>query len=67
MTKGMLILGYILIVVGVLSAIFTALLYFNNFKLMEHLPSSDQYLMAAILTIVFAGIGIMIIKQDSNN
>lgn len=67
MTKGMLIMGYILIVVGVLSAIFTALLYLNNFKLMEHLPASDQYLTAAILTIVFVGIGIMIVKQDSNN
>ena len=64
MSKGMLILGYILIVVGVLSAIFTALLYFNNFKLMEHLPSSDQYLMAAVLAILFVSIGILMVKQE---
>jgi hypothetical protein len=67
MSKGMLMLGYILIVVGVLSAIFTAVLYLNNFNLMEHLPASDQYLMAAVLAILFISIGIMMVKQESNN
>ena len=64
MNKGMLILGYILIVVGVLSAVFTALLYLNNFSLMEHLPATDQYLMAGLLAIIFIGIGFMMIKQE---
>ena len=64
MSKGMLILGYILIGVGVLSAIFTALLYLNSFSLMEHLPASDQYLMAAVLAILFVSIGILMVKQE---
>ena len=57
-------LGYILIAVGVLSAIFTVLLYFDSFNLMEHLPASDQYLMAGLLAIIFISIGFMMIKQE---
>jgi len=67
MSNDMLMLGYILIVVGVLLAIFAALLFLNGFSLMEHLPAIDQYLMAAVLAILFIGIGIMMVKQESNN
>ena len=63
----MTIFGYILIVIGIFSLAFTVLLYFDSFKLMEHLSESDQYLMAAVLAILFVSIGIMVIKQQPND
>ena len=62
----MTIFGYILIVIGIFSLVFTVLLYFDSFKLMENLSESDQYLMAAVLAILFVSIGIMVIKQQPN-
>jgi hypothetical protein len=64
MVKGIFLFSYILIIIGVLIFVFTALFYFNEFTLMEHLPAIDQYLMAGILALLFIGIGFMMLKEE---
>ena len=63
----MTIFGYILIVIGIFSVVFSLILYFDNFTLMEHLSAIDQYLMAGLLAIIFISIGFMIVKQESKD
>lgn len=65
MNNGTSLLGYILIVIGILSVVFTVFIYFSSFTLMEHLSAVDQYVMAAILAALFIGIGILLLKQQT--
>ena len=64
MVKGIFLFSYVLIIIGVLIFVFTALFYFKEFTLMEHLPAIDQYLMAGILALLFIGIGFMMLKEE---
>ena len=46
------------------SIIFSLSLSLTNFTLMEHLPSTDQYLMALVLSALFIGIGFLLIREE---
>jgi len=53
-------LGYSLIIMGGLALIFSAILFFSGFGLMEHLPVTDQYLMAILLALLFIVLGLIL-------
>jgi len=58
------IIGMLLIATGLVTIIFSAILFLANFNLMEHLPTNDQYLMAMILSALFIGMGFMLIHEE---
>lgn len=58
------IIGILLIVTGIVTIIFSLSLSLTNFTLMEHLPSTDQYLMALVLSALFIGIGLLLIHEE---
>jgi uncharacterized membrane protein len=62
--KKMKIIGMLLIATGLVTIIFSAILFLANFNLMEHLPTNDQYLMAMILSALFIGMGFMLIHEE---
>ena len=57
-------IGIILIATGIITIIFSLSLSLTNFTLMEHLPSTDQYLMALVLSTLFIGIGFLLIREE---
>lgn len=57
-------IGIILIATGIITIIFSLSLSLTNFTLMEHLPSTDQYLMALVLSALFIGIGFLLIREE---
>ena len=57
-------IGILLIVTGIVTIIFSLSLSLTNFTLMEHLPSTDQYLMALVLSALFIGIGLLLIHEE---
>ena len=57
-------IGIILIATGIITIIFSLSLSLTNFTLMEHLPSTDQYLMALVLSALFIGIGLLLIHEE---
>jgi hypothetical protein len=62
--KKMITIGVFLIATGIVTTIFSLILFLTNFTLMEYLPSSDQYLIALVLSALFIGIGLMLIFEE---
>ena len=63
MKKWSTIFGIISIIAGLTFAIFTAFLFIIQFTLMEYIPPTEQYVMGAILAIIFIVIGFVIVLE----
>ncbi len=63
MGRGLSLLGFLLMAAGLGVAIFTAFMFVNEAKLMEHLPLVQQYFMGAVLAIIFIVIGFLMLRE----
>lgn len=64
--RGLPLFGIILIITGSAMAVFTAFLFVNQFTLMDHLPAEQQYVMGAILAVMFIVIGVLMLQEQTN-
>ena len=63
MRKGLSLFGFLLIIAGLGVAVFTAFMFVSQTTLMEHLPAAQQYLMGAILAVIFIVIGFLMLLE----
>jgi hypothetical protein len=55
--------GFLLIIAGLGVAVFTAFMFVSQASLMEYLPAAQQYLMGAILAVIFIVIGFLMLLE----
>jgi hypothetical protein len=63
MKKWSTFFGFVSIITGLAIAVFTAFIFLIQFTLMEYVPPAEQYVMGAILAIIFIVIGLLVMLE----
>lgn len=63
MKKWSTFFGFISIITGLVIAVFTAFIFLIQLTLMEYIPQTEQYIMGAILAIIFIVIGLLVMLE----